>query len=88
MGIRQILSEWMPPAYYSDGTISTRKIFRICSMFDPLDYSQSFKQVKKETNMEESNFMVNDGPFHIGNKMTIMGKEVIFDENGILREKK
>ncbi len=58
MGIRQMLQEWIPDAYYSDGKKSECTLYKICNMFD-VD-RESFKEVKEERNMENSTFTESD----------------------------
>lgn len=54
MKIKQVLREYIPDAYYSDGTKSTCLMYKICNMFD-ID-SQSFKEVKEKKNMESNDY--------------------------------
>ncbi len=51
MGIKQVLLDCIPPAYYEDGTEAKCWIYKVCNMFD-VD-PQSYKIVKESNNMEE-----------------------------------
>lgn len=61
MNLKQKLEEFIPPAYYSNGTESKCLRYKILNMLD-ID-PQSYKEVKEERNMD--NEITNKGDLEL-----------------------
>jgi len=51
MALKEALLEWVPDAYYENGTKAECIWYKIFNMFDV--HSQSFKQVKEKRDMDK-----------------------------------